>query len=141
VLVGALLLVRPLIFTVVGPRDDSDYAVASATEIGDQPIEKELPLNASHGLLGEHTMDGHPAISVVISRTVAGTYAVVNAWSPASHCAVTIQADRLADCKEHTWTFDGDPYVTVDPPLQRFPTVIDTGAVVADFTHPLNPGS
>src|SRR5205085_2819147 len=53
-LLGLLLLVRPMIYSVAPPRDDSVYAVATAASVPTSgPLVKELLLNAPHGLLGE----------------------------------------------------------------------------------------
>lgn len=138
-LVGVMLLVRPLIFSVAPPRDDSVYAVAPTGSVpATAPLVKELLLNGPHGLLGERSNGTHAALTVVVSRTVTGLYSVVNAWSPVSNCALTVREDRVVDCKAHAWTFTGDPFDTADPPLQRFPVKSDNGAVVVDFTHPLD---
>ena len=138
-LVGVMLLVRPLIFSVAGPRDDSVYAVGPTGSISaTAPLVEELLLNTPHRLLGERPNGPHAAITVVVSRTLTGLYSVVNAWSPVSNCAVTVREDRLVDCRAHAWTFTGDPFATADPPLQRFPVTSENGAVVVDFTHPLD---
>jgi hypothetical protein len=140
-LVGLSLLIRPLIFTFAPPRDDSVYAVAAVAEIGEKPVIKDLVLNESHGLPGERPNGAHRAITVVISRSLAGGFRVLNAWSPASGCAVSVRDDRLADCQGRAWTFEGDPFVSSDRALQSFPTVVRNGAVVCDFTRPVDAGS
>ncbi len=141
VLFGLLLLVRPFIFSVAPPRDDSVYAVAAVGDLTGGPLVRPILLNAPHGLQGERTSDGHAEISVVISRTVTGQYAVVNAWSPVEACAVSLGADRVTDCRGHQWTLAGDPFATTDPPLQRFPVRIENGAIMVDFTTPVDTGS
>jgi hypothetical protein len=136
-LVGLLLLVRPLIFTFSSPRDDTVYAAAATGEVGDAPVVKELLLNESHGLEGERPNGAHAAITVVISRTLSGEYSVVNGWSPVNRCDVTVDADRLRDCRGATWTFTGDPITAGDPALQRFPVHVEQGGVIVDFTRPI----
>ena len=87
-LLGLLLLVRPLIYSVAPPRDDSVYAVATAASVPSAaPLVKDLLLNASHGLLGERRSGEHAAITVVIARAQTGLFSVVNAWSPLNACA------------------------------------------------------
>ena len=60
---------------------------------------------------------------------------MVDAWSPTNDCALTLGADRLTDCEGDTWTFDGVPIDPADPRLTAFPTTVNSGAVVADFTR------
>jgi len=140
-LVGFLMLVRPLIFSLAPPRDDRVYAVATLGDLANGAVERTILLNTPHGLLGEVPSGGHAEITVVISRTVTGQYAVANAWSPVSDCAVTLGADRVNDCRGHEWTLAGDPFAISDPPLQRFPVRIENGALVVDFTQPVDTGS
>ena len=48
-LLGLLLLVRPMIYSVAPPRDDSVYAVATAASVPtSEPLVKELLLNTPH---------------------------------------------------------------------------------------------
>jgi len=141
VLFGLLLLVRPLIFSLAPPRDDSVYVVATVGDLTGGPVERPILLNAPHGLLGEQTSGGHAEITVLVSRTVTGSYAVVNAWSPTHDCALTVGTDRVTDCRGSDWTLAGDPFAVADPPLQRFPVRVENGALVVDFTHPVDSGS
>ncbi|HET7636845.1 MAG TPA: hypothetical protein VFK93_04125 [Candidatus Limnocylindria bacterium] len=137
VLVGGMLLVRPLIFSVAPPRDDTSYAVATQAELTRGPQIEELPLNRSHSLRGEHEVRGVVVIRVIASLQPGGmTPMVVNGWSPSSDCAVTLAGDRLRDCNGDTWTFAGDP-ISGERPLQRFPARLEQGAVMADFTRPV----
>jgi hypothetical protein len=92
-------------------------------------------------LPGERSNGAHRAITVVISRSLAGGFRVLNAWSPVAGCAVIFREDRLVDCEDRAWTFEGDPFVSSDPQLQSFPTVVRSGAVVSDFTRPVDAGS
>jgi hypothetical protein len=137
VLVGLVLLVRPLIFTFSSPRDDTVYAVAATGEIGETPRVKELLLNESHGLQGERPNGSHAAITVIITRTLTGQFSVMSAWSVDHRCLVMVASDRLRDCGGSTWTFSGEPISPGAPPLQRFPVRVEQGAVVVDFTRPV----
>jgi hypothetical protein len=139
-LLGLLLLVRPFIFSLAPPRDDSVYAVATVGELTGGPIQRELLLNSSEGLLGEQPNGIHAVITVVVSRTVTGQYAVVNGWSPVNDCALTLGADRVTDCRGLQWTLAGDPFDIARPPLQRFPVRVENGALVADLTSPVDDG-
>jgi hypothetical protein len=140
-LLGLLLLVRPMIYSVAPPRDDSVYAVVTAASVAvTEPRVMELPLNSPHGLLGERRSGEHAVITVVVSRGVNGLFSVVNAWSPVNDCALTAGPDRVVDCRGRSWTLAGDPFTTGDPPLQSFPVTNQNGALVVDFTHPVDVG-
>jgi hypothetical protein len=140
-LLALLLLVRPMIYSVAPPRDDSVYAVATSASVpASEPLVKELLLNTPHGLLGERRSGEHAVITVVVARGLNGVFSVVNAWSPTSDCALTARPDRLVDCRGHQWTVSGDPFASGDPPLQSFPVTNANGAVIVDFTHPVDAG-
>ena len=140
-LLGLLLLVRPLIYSVAPPRDDSVYAVVTAASVPTtEPLVKELLLNSPHGLLGERRSGEHAVITLVVSRGLNGLFSVVNAWSPVNDCALTARPDRVVDCRGRAWTLAGDPFTTGDPPLQSFPVTNQNGALVVDFTHPVDVG-
>jgi hypothetical protein len=141
-LLALLLLVRPAIYSVAPPRDDSVYVViATASVPAATPFVKPLLLNTSHGLLGERRSGEHAVITVVISRAPTGLFSVVNAWSPVNDCGLTLRPDRLIDCRSHAWTFTGDPLSPGDRPLQAFPVTNQNGSLVVDFTHPVDAGS
>jgi len=131
---GLLLLVRPFIFSFAPPLGDANYTVASAAAIRNGPALVEIVLNESHGLPGEVHRDDRVGLTVVVSPVGGDAFAVVDAWSPTNDCAVTLGADRLVDCKGDAWTFDGVPLDPADLPLLSFPTTVNNGAVVADFT-------
>ena len=140
-LVGLMLLVRPLIFSLAPPLDDSNYRLVPTAQ-ADQGVQLvELVLSEPHGLLGE-VVDGERArLTVAISPVVGtGRYTVVNAWSPTNDCGIELGPDRLVDCAGDTWTYEGIPIDPADPPLQRFPTVARNGAVVVDFANPVDEG-
>ena len=131
---GLLLLVRPFIFSFAPPLDDSNYTVAAAAQAKNSPMLVEIVLNESHHIPGEVHKGTRIGLTVVVSSVGTDAFAVVDAWSPTHDCAVTLGADRLVDCQGDTWTFDGIPIDPAKPPLRAFPTTVNNGAVVADFT-------
>lgn len=137
---GLAALVRPLIFSVAPPRDDSVLVVAQAVELVDGPIRRDVLLARSYGWDGEiDAGDGHVQLAVIVAPVPGGGAIVSAAASPVDDdCAVEIAADRLRDCAGRTWTFDGLPIDPADPPLQRFPAVIENGAIVVDMTRLLD---
>lgn len=134
------LLVRPLIFTVAPPRDDSTVSVAAAADVLAVPVEREVLLSRSHGWDGERDAgDGRVQLRLIIAPARFGGAAVLNGSSPAAgECRVEIGADRLTDCDGRAWTFEGDPLDSADPPLQRFPASSESGTIVADLTRILD---
>lgn len=135
---GLAGLVRPLIFSVAPPRDDSVVIVATSAELADGPILREQILARSYGWLGERDAgDGRTQLFLVVAESAFGGAAVVNAASPVADdaCRVEIGADRLRDCEGNAWTFEGLPIDSADPPLQRFPAELSAGSVVADLTR------
>lgn len=134
---GLAALVRPLIFSVAPPRDDSVVIVAQAPEIVDGPILREILLSRAYGWDGEvDAGDGRVRLRLVLSPLTAGTATAVAATSPLdSACPIEIGADRLVDCEGREWTYAGLPLDPADPPLQRFATEIDAGSVFVDFTR------
>jgi hypothetical protein len=142
VLVVVTLLVRPFIFSLASPRDDANYPLLSVSEADAGPVLLEIVLNDSHGLPGEVIRDERIGYHVVVAplQGIEG-YSVVGAWSPVNDCPLTIDGDRLRDCGDVTWTFDGFAFDTADPSLTAFPTTIRNGAVIADFTAPMDPAA
>jgi hypothetical protein len=136
---GLLLLVRPFIFSFAPPLSDANYTVASAAAIRNGPALVEIVLNESHDLPGEVHRDEAVGLTVVVSAVGPDAFAVVDAWSPTNDCAVTLAADRVVDCAGDTWTFDGVPIDPAHPALLAFPTIVNNGAVVVDFTRPISP--
>jgi len=137
-LVALMLVVRPLIFSFAPERGDANYAVAAAAEVGDTPTVRTLLLNESHGLPGEQPNGRRVTLRILVSQSIAGGVAALNAWSPAG-CEVEVAGDRLRDCEGSTWTFGGVP-IAAGAPLQRFPAEVRSGAVIVDFTRPLPTG-
>lgn len=138
--VGLMLVVRPLIFSVADPRDDSRVAILPQVQLTDGPALREVVLATSHALDGERVVDGRPLVAVVVSPLPGGSAAVVNATPPgAGTCRVEIGADRLTGC-DGSWTYAGDPIEPGSAPLQRFPVTLRDGAVYVDLTAPQRAG-
>jgi hypothetical protein len=134
---GLAALVRPLIFSVAPPRDDSVVIVAQAPEIVDGPIRRDVVLSRSYGWDGEvDADDGRVQLPIVLSPLTSGTATAVAATSPlADDCPIEIGEDRLVDCEGRAWTYAGLPIDAADPPLQRFPVEVQAGSVFVDFTR------
>jgi hypothetical protein len=136
---GFAALVRPLIFSVAPPRDDSVAIVGTLSDLSAGPIRVDQVLSRSYSLDGElGAGDGRVQIPVIIAGTGFGGVTAINASSPdREDCPVEIGADRLVDCDGRTWTYEGLPIDPADPALQRFPTQVSDGAIVVDFTRTL----
>ena len=134
---GIAALVRPAIFSLAPPRDDAVTIVATLSEVGDRPIERDQLLVRSYGHDGEQDAgDGRSQLRIIVVESSFGGVTVLNAASPGrADCTVEIGADRLEDCEGRTWTFEGLPVEAGDQPLQRFPTEVDEGSIVVDFTR------
>lgn len=137
--VALALIVRPAIFSVAPPRDDSVVTVATVAEVTAGPVHREVLLSRSHGWSGERAAgDGRVQVAVIVSPTTLGGITAVNAASPGrTDCPVEIGADRLVDCDGRAWTFDGIPIDPADPPLERIATSVTSGSVVLDMTGPI----
>jgi hypothetical protein len=139
-LLAITLLVRPLIFSLAGPRDDANFPLLSVAEADRGPQRLEIRLNDSHGLPGEVVRSDEVGYTVVMAPLPGQDgYSVVGAYSPVNHCALRIAGDRLRDCRDDEWTFEGFPFTSGDPPLTAFPVTVRNGAVLADFTAPMDP--
>ena len=134
------LLVRPAIFSVAPPRDDSAVVVATATEVAAGPIRREVLLSRTHGWSGERDAgDGRVQLTVIVSQPAIAAIAAVNAASPGrDDCPIEIGADRLLDCNGRAWTFDGFPLDPDDPNLERIAARLEPGGVVLDLTGPVD---
>jgi hypothetical protein len=137
-LLGLILLVRPLIFSLAPPRGDDAVAVAT---VGNMTEPQLLPivLLESHGLDGEvEAPDGHVEVRIVVAPVAFGSYTVVNAASPIQdNCPIQIAGESLVDCEGRRWHTDGSPLDPGLPPLQRFAAEVDAGAIIVDMTRPL----
>lgn len=141
-LVGLMLLVRPVIFSLAPPLDDANYRLIAAASADEGVQLVEIVLNEPHGLLGEVLAGEHAGLTVAVAPVIGtGRYTVVNAWSPTSDCALELGPDRLVDCAGDAWTYDGIPLDPAGPPLERFTTTVRIGAVVVDFTRPVDKGA
>jgi len=137
-LLGLLLLVRPLIFSLAAPRGDDAVAVGGVGSVT-EPTVLIVALLDSHGLDGELSApDGHVEVIVIVAPVGFGAFSVVNAASPVQDdCGVQIAGDGLVDCAGRSWRVDGTPIGPGLPPLQRFAAEVDSGVIVVDMTTPL----
>ena len=136
-----MLLVRPAIFTLAPPRDDTVVAVGTQSEVSASFRRIDVVLADSYGWDGERDAgDGRSQISVIVGATETGIVAVNGASPAADDCPVEITPDRLTDCDGRSWTFAGLPIDSADPPLERFPITVDGGSVFVDFTRTVDDG-
>lgn len=138
--IGAIvlaLLVRPAIFSVAPPRDDSAVTVGTSTEIASGPRIREVVLARAHGWDGERPAgDGRVQLALVLAPSRFGGFSAVAAASPVEpDCALEVGADRLVDCAGRAWTFEGVPLDSAHPPLDRFPVSVEDGSVRVDLTR------
>lgn len=138
--IAAVSLVRPVILLFTDPSGDAGVVLGPVSIASDGPVEVGVVLGRSYGWDGEVEADGgRVELRVIVAPgRGAGATAVAAASPVRDRCAVTIGADRLTDCDGRTWTFDGLPIDASDPPLDRFPTAIEDGQIVADFTRTLD---
>jgi hypothetical protein len=136
---AVVLLVRPFIFSFAGARDDANYALAAAGDIDNGPLLTDVLLEESHGLDGESTQDQLVRVRVAAAPLPGREgYSVVNAWSPTNGCPLTLGPDRLVDCEGDAWTYAGYPIDVADPKLLAFPSEVRQGALIVDFTSPMD---
>ncbi|MGH2417052.1 MAG: hypothetical protein ACRDFY_01835 [Candidatus Limnocylindria bacterium] len=138
--VAVALIVRPAIFSVAPPRDDSVVTIATASEVNAGPIRRDVILSRSRGWSGERDAgDGRVQLAVILAPSAGGGISAVNAATPGrDDCPVEIGADRLTGCDGRAWTFDGIPIDPADPPLERIAVEVASGSVVLDMTAPLD---
>ncbi len=132
------LLVRPAIFSVAEPRDDTIVTAGSVTEVAAGPISRDVILTRSRGWSGERDAgSGRVQVTVIVAPSSAGGFSAVNAASPGrDDCAVEIRADRLVDCDGRAWDFGGFPLDTSDARLERVATDVVSGTILLDMTRP-----
>ena len=136
------LLVRPFIFSLAPPRGDANFTLSTPVQADRGPKLIEIRLNDPHGIPGEIVRGDQVGLSVVLAPLPGRDgYSVVAAWSPVNDCALAIAGDRLRDCQGATWTFEGFPFEATDPALTAFPVTVRNGAVMADFTAPMDPSA
>lgn len=136
---GLAALVRPAIFTLAPPRGDHRVIVATLAELGAGPIAREQLLTRSYGHHGERDAgDGRVQLTLILAEAALGGVSAVNGASPVqADCPVEIGADRLVDCGDRAWTYEGLPIDSADPPLDRFPVDVEGSSVVVDLTRTL----
>ena len=131
------LIVRPAIFSFAGPRDDSAVVIATAAEVVDGPVQRDVLLSRSYGWPGEiDAGDGRVQLSVIVAPGPFAGLSVVAAASPLSDdCPLDIAQVGLVDCEGRAWTLDGVPLEAGLPPLDRFPVEVVAGSVTVDLTR------
>jgi hypothetical protein len=131
------LVVRPAIFSFAEPRDDSAVIVATAAEIFDGPVERDVLLTRSYGWPGERDAgDGRTQLRVIVAPApFAGVAAIAAANPEIADCPVGIGDGFLTDCEGNAWSHDGTPLETGLTPLDRFPAEVVAGSVTVDFTR------
>lgn len=134
---GLAALVRPAIFTLAPPRGDDGVIVATLAELGDGPIAREQLLTRSYGHHGERDAgDGRVQLTLILAESAFGGVSAVNGASPVqADCPLEIGPDRLVDCTDRAWTYDGLPIDPNDPPLDRFPVEVEGSSIVVDLTR------
>ena len=134
------LIVRPAIFSFSTPRDDSAVIVATASDVVDGPIRRDVLLTRSYGWPGEiDAGDGRVQLSVIVAPGAFAGVTAVPAASPLSDdCPLEIAEVGLVDCEGRAWTLDGVPLESGLPPLDRFPVEVQGGSVTVDLTRTID---
>ena len=134
------LIVRPAIFSFSTPRDDSAVIVATASDVVDGPIRRDVLLTRSYGWPGEiDAGDGRVQLSVIVAPGAFAGVTAVPAASPLSDdCPLEIAQVGLVDCEGRAWTLDGVPLESGLPPLDRFPVEVQGGSVTVDLTRTID---
>jgi hypothetical protein len=134
------LIVRPAIFSFATPRDDSAVVVATASDVVDGPIRRDVLLTQSYGWPGEiDAGDGRVQLSVIVAPGAFAGVTAVPAASPLSDdCPLEIAQVGLVDCEGRAWTLDGVPLESGLPPLDRFPVEVQNGSVTVDLTRTID---
>jgi len=134
-----MALVRPAVFVLAPARDDAAVVIGTLTDVTARTERHEILLSRSYGWDGERDAgDGRVQLSVITGPTATGIAAVSGASPVTDDCEVDIAADRLTGCEGRSWTFEGLPIDSADPPLERWPIRVDDGAVVVDFTRTID---
>jgi hypothetical protein len=134
------LIIRPAIFSLAPARDDSAVIVATAAEVSDGPVQREVLLTRSYGWPGERDAgEGRTQLSVILAPgPFAGVTAVAGASPLSADCPLEVSAVGLTDCEGSAWTLDGVPLESGLPPLPRFPVEVVAGSVTVDFTRTMS---
>ena len=119
------LIVRPAIFSFAAPRDDSAVVVATAADVVDGPVKRDVLLTRSYGWPGEiDAGDGRVQLSVIVAPGPFAGVTAVSAASPLSDdCPIEIAQVGLVDCEGRAWTLDGVPLESGLPPSVVFPSM------------------
>ena len=135
--VAVALIVRPAIFSLAPPRDDSAVIVATAAEVVDGPVQRDVLLTRSYGWPGERDAGGgRIQLNVIVAPgRFAGVAAIAAANPEAPDCPVEVGDGVLVDCEGNSWSYEGTPLETGLNPLDRFPAEIVGGSVTVDFTR------
>jgi hypothetical protein len=138
--IAVTLLVRPTILLFADPRDDSNVVIGTSVLTDRGPVALGVVLSRSYGWDGEAgDGSGRVDLAVIAAPGRFGGVTTVAAASPVDEdCPLTIGGDRLTDCEDRAWSFEGFALDPADPPLDRFPTTVDDGNVVVDFTRTLD---
>lgn len=138
--VALALVVRPAIFSLAPARDDTAVVVATAAEVSDGPVQREVLLTRSYGWPGERDAgEGRAQLRVIVAPGPFAAVTAVAAASPmAADCALEVSAVGLTDCGGNAWTLDGVPLEAGLPPLSRFPVEVVAGSVTVDFTRTMS---
>jgi hypothetical protein len=133
------LIVRPAIFSLAPPRDDSAIVVASAAEVSGGPVQREVLLSRSYGWPGERDAGGgRVQLGLIVAPAAFSGVSAVAAHSPiAVDCPLEVGPVGLTDCDGRAWTLDGVPLEAGLPPLVRFPVQVTGGSVLVDLTRTL----
>jgi hypothetical protein len=131
------LIVRPAIFSLASPRDDSAVVVATAADVVDGPVMRDVLLTRSYGWPGEiDAGDGRVQLRVIVAPgPFAGVTAVAAASPVSDDCPIEVAQVGLVDCEGRAWTLDGVPLESGLPPLDRFPVGVANGSVTVDLTR------
>ena len=131
------LIVRPAIFSFASPRDDSAVVVATAADVVDGPVMRDVLLTRSYGWPGEiDAGDGRVQLRVIVAPgPFAGVTAVAAASPVSDDCPIEVAQVGLVDCEGRAWTLDGVPLESGLPPLDRFPVDVAGGSVTVDLTR------
>jgi hypothetical protein len=134
------LIVRPAIFSLAPARDDAAVVVATAAEVADGPITRDVLLARSYGWDGERDAgDGRAQIKLIVAPgPFAGVTAVAAASPLAADCPLEVVQVGLTDCEGRAWTLDGTPLEAGLPPLDRFPVEVSAGSVIVDMTRTID---
>jgi hypothetical protein len=133
------LIVRPAIFSLAPPRDDSAVIVATVAEVSGGPVQREVLLSRSYGWPGERAAGaGRVQLGLIVAPAAFSGISAVAAASPvADDCPLEIGPVGLTDCDGRAWTLDGTPLEAGIPPLVRFPVDASGGSVTVDLTRTL----